>query len=189
MEGTGLQGMDGSGARLTPELRAWQQRAVDLDSTMQLWRSIAMGQVGMNLPGVTGSGVAPGMPGTAGMDGMPGAGGVAGLGGFPAMPGMAGMEGTGGTGTTGMGADLGAAGAITNNANQAAILQMILTDMQQAQTIYTQIAADAQKQRAERWKIMQDTQTKIFEITQDVTVNKAKTVDKGFNAWDQYIRS
>ena len=29
---------------------------------------------------------------------------------------------------------------------------------------------------------------KIFEITQDVTVNKAKTADKAFNAMDGYIR-
>jgi hypothetical protein len=29
---------------------------------------------------------------------------------------------------------------------------------------------------------------KIFEITQDVTVNKAKTADKAFKAMDEYIR-
>ncbi|MBI3927715.1 MAG: hypothetical protein HY319_19400 [Armatimonadetes bacterium] len=81
------------------------------------------------------------------------------------------------------------AATVTNNANQAALFQMQATDMQQAQTIYSQVAADAQKQRTERWKIMSDTQTKIFEITQDVTVNKAKTADKAFNAMDQYIRS
>ena len=75
-----------------------------------------------------------------------------------------------------------------NQANNAALFQMQATDMQQAQTIFSQVAADAQKQRAERWKIMQDTQTKIFEITQDVTVNKAKTADKAFNAMDGYIR-
>ncbi len=78
---------------------------------------------------------------------------------------------------------------LTNYANAAAMMQMQATDMQQAQTIYTQIAANAQKQRTERWKIMTDTQTKIFEITQDVTVNKAKTADKAFNAMDQYIRA
>jgi hypothetical protein len=75
-----------------------------------------------------------------------------------------------------------------NQANIAALFQMQVTDMQQAQTIFAQVAADAQKARADRWKIMQDTQTKIFEITQDVTVNKAKTADKAFNAMDGYIR-
>lgn len=81
-----------------------------------------------------------------------------------------------------------AIGGQFNQANQAALLQMQATDLQQAQTIYTQIAADAQKQRAERWKVMSDTQTKIFEITQDVTVNKAKAADKAFQAMDGYIR-
>ncbi|MBI3929411.1 MAG: hypothetical protein HY319_27950 [Armatimonadetes bacterium] len=82
----------------------------------------------------------------------------------------------------------GAQGAQPQQANQASQMQMQATDQQQAQTIQTQIAADAAKQRSERWKIMNDTQTKIFEITQDTTVNKAKTADKAFNAMDQYIR-
>lgn len=83
----------------------------------------------------------------------------------------------------------GVGGGQFNQASQAALLQMQATDLQQAQTIYTQIAADAQKQQTQRWKIMTDTQTKIFEITQDVTTNKAKAADKAFNAMDQYIRS
>jgi hypothetical protein len=58
----------------------------------------------------------------------------------------------------------------------------------QQQTIQTQIQADAQKQERERWKIMQDTQTKIFDITQDVTVNQAKNADKAAQAFDDYIR-
>lgn len=74
-------------------------------------------------------------------------------------------------------------------ANSVAQFQMYMSDYQQAQTIQTQIGADAQKQQMERWKILQDTQTKIFEIQQDVTVNKAKTQDKMFNKWDDYIKS
>ncbi|MGE0492536.1 MAG: hypothetical protein AB7S38_25195 [Vulcanimicrobiota bacterium] len=66
--------------------------------------------------------------------------------------------------------------------------QMQQQAMQQVMTIQTQIQADAQKQQMQRWKIMQDTQTKIFEITQDVTINKAKTADKMFNQVDAYIR-
>lgn len=72
--------------------------------------------------------------------------------------------------------------------NDAAIFQMAMTDYQQSQTIFTQISAEAQKQQMERWKIMQDTQTKIFEIQQEVTVNKAKVQDKMFNKWDDYIK-
>ncbi len=72
--------------------------------------------------------------------------------------------------------------------NAASMAQMAASDFQNAQTIYTQMQADAQKQEMSRWKILQDTQTKIFEIQQDVTVNKAKTQDKMFNKWDEYIR-
>lgn len=74
-------------------------------------------------------------------------------------------------------------------ANAMAMAQLVNSDRQQAQTIATQMMADNQKQQMRRWQIMQDTQTKIFEIQQDVTVNKAKTQDKMFNKWDQYIRA
>ena len=82
----------------------------------------------------------------------------------------------------------GASMAMPQQAFQASMLQMFTSDMQQAQTIYTQIAADAQKQRMERFKIMADLQTKIFEITQDITVNKAKTADKAYTQMDAYIK-
>jgi len=78
---------------------------------------------------------------------------------------------------------------MTGMANAAAMTQMVNSDYQQAQTVGTQMMSDNQKQQMRRWQIMQDTQTKIFEIQQDVTVNKAKTQDKMFNKWDQYIRS
>ena len=74
-------------------------------------------------------------------------------------------------------------------ANSVAKFQMFMSDYQQAQTIQTTSAMEAQKQQMERWKIMQDTQTKIFEIQQEVTVNRAKTQDKMFNKWDDYIKS
>ena len=72
--------------------------------------------------------------------------------------------------------------------NAASMAQMAASDYQNAQTIYTQMQADAQKQEMSRWQILQDTQTKIFEIQQDVTVNKAQTQDKMFDKWDEYIR-
>ena len=71
----------------------------------------------------------------------------------------------------------------------AAQAQMQNNQFQNSQTIYSQINADNQKQAMSRWKIQQDTQTKIFEIQQDVTANKAKTQDKCFQQWDQYVRS
>ena len=72
--------------------------------------------------------------------------------------------------------------------NAASMAQMAASDFQYAQTIYTQMQADADKQEMSRWQILQDTQTKIFEIQQDVTVNKAQTQDKMFDKWDEYIR-
>ena len=51
-----------------------------------------------------------------------------------------------------------------------------------------QFQSETQKQQMERWKIIQDTQTKIFEIMPDVTNNRSKTQDKMFNKWDEYIR-
>ena len=41
-------------------------------------------------------------------------------------------------------------------ANSVAQFQMFMSDFQQAQTIQTQIGADAQKQQMERWKILQE---------------------------------
>ena len=78
---------------------------------------------------------------------------------------------------------------MTGMANAAAQDQMVNSDKNQAETVQTQMAADNQKQQMRQWQIMQDTQTKIFEIQQDVTVNKAKTGDKMFSKWDEYIRS
>jgi hypothetical protein len=57
------------------------------------------------------------------------------------------------------------------------------------QTIQDQMLQDAQRQQAQRWKILQETQKKIFEIQQDITVNRARTQDRQFKRWDEYIRS
>ncbi|MBQ7528537.1 hypothetical protein IJT10_01350 [bacterium] len=78
---------------------------------------------------------------------------------------------------------------LSSLSSAASAYQMVATDMQNAQTIETQIQATAQKSEMERWKIMNDTQTKIFEIQQDVTLNRAKSQDKLYNKWDDYIRS
>lgn len=74
-------------------------------------------------------------------------------------------------------------------ANQTAMAQLQNSDQNQAQTIQTEMMADNQKNAMNRWKIMQDLQTKIFEIMSDCTVNKAKTNDKMFGKWDEYMRS
>ncbi|MHB2020774.1 MAG: hypothetical protein ACYCW6_27870 [Candidatus Xenobia bacterium] len=66
--------------------------------------------------------------------------------------------------------------------------QLQANDLQNAQTIGVQMQADAQKQQMQRWQILEDTQTKIQQLQQEVTVNRAKTQDKIHNKWDQYIR-
>jgi len=62
-------------------------------------------------------------------------------------------------------------------------------DDARAKQIEGEISRDAQKQQIERSKILQDLQTKIFQIQQDVTVNQAATADRMANEWDDYIRS
>lgn len=76
--------------------------------------------------------------------------------------------------------------ALTGAASWA---QMQANDFQNAQTIYTQIQAQDQRQEMQRWQIATDTQTKIMEIQQETTVNRAKTQDKLFKKWDDYIRA
>ena len=74
-------------------------------------------------------------------------------------------------------------------ANTAANHQMIASDSQQARTVYTQVAAQASKSQVERQKIAFDTQTKILEVTQDITFHRSKTADKAVQAIDAYLRA
>ena len=55
----------------------------------------------------------------------------------------------------------------------------------------TLLAMQAESEKAEwnKWKLIQDTQNKIYEIQQGVAVDQAKTQDKMFNKWDEYIKS
>jgi hypothetical protein len=55
-------------------------------------------------------------------------------------------------------------------------------------SIMANIAADAKRMQVERWRIQQDLQTKIFETTQDITVNRSKSLDLKLQAYDEYIR-
>jgi hypothetical protein len=66
--------------------------------------------------------------------------------------------------------------------------QMQQTDQLQTEQTAMQMAAERQKAEWTKWKVLQDTQTKMYEIQQDVTLNRAKTQDKMYNKWDEYIR-
>lgn len=64
--------------------------------------------------------------------------------------------------------------------------------LEENQSISESIAKDAtkqgQKDQMERFKLMQDNQTKIMELMQDVTTNKSKAADKAMKSWDGFIR-
>ena len=49
-------------------------------------------------------------------------------------------------------------------------------------------APESQQQQMERWQILRDTQTKIFEIQQLVTANQAQAAEEMYRRWDEYIR-
>ena len=61
-------------------------------------------------------------------------------------------------------------------------------DAADAHKIHTQISADAANQQLDRWTVLQDLQTKIFNITQDVTLNRSRKMDDAYKRWDEYIR-
>lgn len=86
----------------------------------------------------------------------------------------------------GMAGGVGTTGGYSMTMTQA---QYIQNDLLQAQTIQYQMMANTTKQAMERWKLMQETQIKTFEIAQDVTVNQAKAEKKCFDKWTQYIQS
>jgi hypothetical protein len=67
-------------------------------------------------------------------------------------------------------------------------IEEYLSDADKAKVIYARIAHDAQAQAAEREKIQPDLQTNLFEIMQDVTLNKLRVADKAFQGMDKYIR-
>jgi len=53
----------------------------------------------------------------------------------------------------------------------------------------TQLQMDAQKQRKERLRILEETQAKIREIAQDVTASQNPTQDRMFKKWSEYLKS
>jgi hypothetical protein len=78
----------------------------------------------------------------------------------------------------------------TQTTSDSIVNQMIQNNQQQQMdSIVNQMMQDNQQQQMERWKIQHDTQTKPFEIQQDVTQNKQKTADKASQNMDQYLRS
>lgn len=90
-----------------------------------------------------------------------------------------------------MGNILGALGSMFGGTTSSQVMtqsQMALTDQIQVEQTAYSMAAEQQKSEWNKWKILQDTQTKIYEIQQDVTLNRAKVQDKMFQKWDEFIK-
>jgi hypothetical protein len=79
-------------------------------------------------------------------------------------------------------------GSTTPYTDAATKQQTSQTDLQTARTIYAEMAAERKKWLARMWQIQQDCNTKIYEIIQQVLVNKATTIHNMAMKWDAYIR-
>lgn len=79
---------------------------------------------------------------------------------------------------------------ITNSINSAMSgAQMLNSASIKAEEAKLSMASESEKSEWNKWKMIQDTQNKIYEIQQGVAVDQAKTQDKMFNKWDEYIKS
>ena len=79
---------------------------------------------------------------------------------------------------------------LTQNMQNASNAMMMLNNANiklQENELSMQMAQ--QKSEWNMWKMVEDTQNKIYEIQQTVAVDQAKTQDKMFNKWDEYIKS
>jgi hypothetical protein len=75
--------------------------------------------------------------------------------------------------------------------NAAATAQAAMAsqqDIQQAQTIYWQMAADRQKAITDMWKIFQDLSTTIFQKMQEVMIYRQQVMDKISQKWSEVLR-
>ncbi|MEW6283729.1 MAG: hypothetical protein AB1758_34275 [Candidatus Eremiobacterota bacterium] len=77
----------------------------------------------------------------------------------------------------------------TGQAAAAAQYQMAAADAQQAQTMMVATQMDAQKQEMERWNIMRQAQTKIFELMNDANAYQAKTNHTCNAKWSQVMQA
>jgi len=80
--------------------------------------------------------------------------------------------------------------SLVNNINSTmSANQMLNSASIKAEEAQLAMASESEKSEWNKWKMIQDTQNKIYEIQQGVAVDQAKTQDKMFNKWDEYIKS
>lgn len=70
----------------------------------------------------------------------------------------------------------------------AQIAQLENQTQQQLMNINQEMQSTAQKGEMQRFQIMYDTQTKVMEMQQDMTLNRAKSQDKMFGKWDEFVK-
>jgi hypothetical protein len=70
----------------------------------------------------------------------------------------------------------------------AAFQQMQNCDFANAQTVAVKMAAN-QNAQMERWQIIHDTQTKIYQVQQDVVQNKSTHQDANYKRWSDFMNS
>ncbi len=70
-----------------------------------------------------------------------------------------------------------------------AMAHLQLTDELQVEGVAMQMMAQRKKHEWEQWKLFQDLQTSIYETQQEVCLQRAKTQDKIFGKWDDYIKA
>ena len=79
---------------------------------------------------------------------------------------------------------------LVNNINSSMSgAQMLNSASIKAEEAQLSMASESEKSEWNKWKMIQDTQNKIYEIQQGVAVDQAKTQDKMFNKWNEYIKS
>ena len=86
-------------------------------------------------------------------------------------------------------AGCGSAGASAAQAGAFCPIKARTTADKKQLTEAEKIQEAAAKQLAERHAIMKDLQTKIFDVTNDITINKTMQLDKAFQQVDGYIRA
>ena len=72
--------------------------------------------------------------------------------------------------------------------NYNSYAQFSLTNNLQVEKVITEMTAARIKFEWEKWKLQEDLKTKVYEIQNEVYLEKAKTQDKIMNKWDSFIR-
>ena len=77
-----------------------------------------------------------------------------------------------------------------NNASTSVNAQHMLNSTNiKVEEMQLAMACESEKSEWNKWKLIEDTQNKIYEIQQDVIQNQTKTQDKVFGKWDDIVKS